>query len=76
MCQTGFPRPCPENGTSACTDNKEDYLFRLATVQSSNATKENLFLEVLRVESLDKIDPRAHHRRPAPESAQPEPISR
>ena len=41
----------------ACTDNKEDDLFRLATVQSSNATRENLFLEVLRVESLDKIDP-------------------
>lgn len=41
----------------ASTDNKEDDLYRLATVLASNATKENLFLEVLRVESMDKIDP-------------------
>jgi hypothetical protein len=41
----------------ANTDNTEDDLFRLATAQNSNASKENLFLEVLRVESLDKIDP-------------------
>lgn len=41
----------------ACTDNKEDDLYRLATVLSSPGGKENLFLETLRVESLDKVDP-------------------
>ena len=41
----------------ASTDNKEDDLFRLATIMSSNASKENLFLEALRIESLEKIDP-------------------
>jgi hypothetical protein len=41
----------------ASTDNKEDDLYRLATVQNSDASKENLFLEVLRVESMDTIDP-------------------
>lgn len=41
----------------ACTDNKEDDLFRLAHIQAANATKENPFLEILRVESLEHIDP-------------------
>lgn len=41
----------------ACTDNKEEDLYRLATVLSSPGGKENLFLETLRVESLDKIEP-------------------
>lgn len=40
----------------ACTDNKEDDLYRLATIQNSTASTENLFLNVLRVESMDKID--------------------
>ena len=31
--------------------------FLAHTVQNADASKENLFLEVLRVESLDKIDP-------------------
>ena len=41
----------------ACTDNKEEDFYRLATVLSSPGGKENLFLETLRVESLDKIEP-------------------
>ena len=41
----------------ACTDNKEEDFYRLATVLSTPGGKENLFLETLRVESLDKIDP-------------------
>lgn len=41
----------------SCTDNKEDDFFRLATVLASNATKDNPFLEVLRLESLDTVDP-------------------
>jgi len=41
----------------ACTDNKEEDFYRLATVLSTEAGKENTFLEILRVESLDQIDP-------------------
>ena len=41
----------------SCTDNKEEDFYRMATVLSTEAGKENPFLEVLRVESLDEIDP-------------------
>ena len=41
----------------SCTDNKEEDMYRLATVQASKAGKDNPFLEILRVESLDAIDP-------------------
>ncbi|NLW80592.1 MAG: hypothetical protein GXY42_02815 [Desulfovibrionales bacterium] len=41
----------------ACTDNKEEDMYRLATFLTSNATAENPFLEILRLESLDKVEP-------------------
>jgi hypothetical protein len=41
----------------ACTDNKEEDFYRLATVLATKDGKENPFLEILRVESLDAIDP-------------------
>lgn len=41
----------------SCTDNKEDDLYRLAHILASNATAENPFLEVLRLESLESVDP-------------------
>jgi hypothetical protein len=41
----------------ACTDNKEEDFYRLATVLQTEEGKQNPFLEVLRVESLDKPDP-------------------
>jgi len=60
----------------ACTDNKEDDLYRLATIQSSNASTENLFLEALRVESLRKSTPRPFPRICVRPCARPGPISR
>jgi glutaredoxin-related protein len=41
----------------ACTDNKEEDLFGLSTVLTTEAGKTNPFLEILRVESLEKIPP-------------------
>lgn len=47
----------PETWLFSCVDNKEEDLFRLAHILASNATKENPFLEILRLESEDKIVP-------------------
>jgi hypothetical protein len=41
----------------ACTDNKEEDFYRLATAQSTREGKDNPFLEILRLESLEQIDP-------------------
>lgn len=39
------------------TDNKEEDFQRMATVQASEATQSNPFLEILRLESIDKVEP-------------------
>lgn len=41
----------------SCTDNKEEDMYRLAMILASNATKDNPFLEILRIETLEKVDP-------------------
>jgi hypothetical protein len=41
----------------ASTDNKEEDFYRLATVLQTKEGKQNPFLEILRVESLDKPEP-------------------
>lgn len=41
----------------SCADNKEEDMYRLAMIQASNATKDNPFLEILRIETLEKVDP-------------------
>ncbi|GAB1408881.1 hypothetical protein MASR1M90_00350 [Desulfovibrionales bacterium] len=41
----------------SCADNKEEDLYRLATIQTSDATSSNPFLETLRLESLDTVEP-------------------
>lgn len=41
----------------ACVDNKEDDLYRLAHILDSKETAQNPFLEILRIETLSKVDP-------------------
>lgn len=41
----------------ASTDNKEEDFYRLATVLQTEEGRQNPFLEILRVESLDKPEP-------------------
>jgi hypothetical protein len=50
-------QPLPRKWHLACTDNKEEDFYRLATVLNTEEGKLNPFLEVLRVESLDSPDP-------------------
>lgn len=47
----------PETWLFSCIDNKEDDLFRLSHILASSATKENPFLEILRLESLETVEP-------------------